>query len=173
MQWSAWKRAALKLFTDIPNFYHTRVTQYKKLYLYTFTKEVRSVLCDCYSAYHGRPQEGVPMGEALFRSDGLCLMLRRRGEAFVLSLVRAYPEKLLGAYPEELLFGQPGRTPEELLWHIFNEYMRDTYRVKVSSVMVQKFGSNLRVTKKTKNEDQRMYTVHRCRIHSCVMGELQ
>ncbi len=102
------------------------------------------------------------MPNAAAQGRGVCALTRR-----------AYLEKLLGAYPEELLFGQPGRTPEELLWHIFNEYMRDTYRVKVSSVMVQKFGSNLRVTKKTKNEDHRMYTVHRRRIHSCVMGELQ
>ena len=140
-------QAALKLLTGVPNFYHTRITQYKKLYLYTFTKEVRSVLRDCYSAYRGRPQEGLPEMEELFRSDDLCLMLRRRGEEYVLSIVSDDQEKLLGSYPEEQLFGQPGHTLEELLWRIFNEYMRDTYRVKVSSVMVLKFGSKLRVTK--------------------------
>lgn len=140
-------QAALRLLTGVPDFYHTRITQYKKLYLYTFTKEVRSVLRDCYSAYRGRPQEGLPEMEELFRSDDLCLMLRRRGEEYVLSIVSDDQEKLLGSYPEEQLFGQPGHTLEELLWRIFNEYMRDTYRVKVSSVMVLKFGSKLRVTK--------------------------
>ena len=74
-------------------------------------------------------------------------MLRRRGEEYVVSVVSDDQEKLLGTFTEEQLFGQPGHTLEELLWRIFNEYMRDTYHVKVSSVMVLKFGSKLRVTK--------------------------
>ena len=140
-------QAALQLMTGVPNFYHTRITQYKKLYLYTFTKEVRTVLRDCWAAYREHPQEGMPEMEELFRCDDLCLMLRRRGEEYVLSIVSDDQEKLLGTYPETALFGQPGHTLEELLWRIFNEYMRDTYRVKVSSVMVLKYGSKLRVEK--------------------------
>ena len=140
-------QAALKLLTGVPNFFHSRVTQYKKLYLYTFSKEVRLALCDCFAAYQEHPQEGLPPMDEIFKHDDLCMMLRNKGGECVLSIVSDDQEKLRGAYPEATLFGQPNHTTEELLWRIFNEYMRDTYGVKVSTVMVLKFGSKLRVTK--------------------------
>lgn len=142
--WDALMQAALKLVIGTPAFYHTRITQYKRLYLYTFSKEVRTVLRECYAAYQERPLEGLPPMNEIFKREDLCLMLQRKGADYVLSCVSDEEELLLGAYAEEGLF-KPGESTESLLWRYFNEYMRDVYRVKVSSVLVLKFGSKLRV----------------------------
>ncbi len=86
--------------------------------------------------------------DPIFLSEDLCLRLRRKEiDAFVLSCVSDDQELLLGTYAEKELFPaeDESETTESILWRKFNEYMRDTYSVKVSSVMVLKFGSKLRV----------------------------
>ena len=111
---------SLKLLVGNPAFFHTRITQFKRLYLYTFSKETRIVLRECFAAYQKRAgKDAAPMDPIFMRGT--------------------YAEKEL--FPAE----DESETTESILWRKFNEYMRDTYGVKVSSVMVLKFGSKLRV----------------------------
>ena len=139
---------SLKLLVGNPAFFHTRITQFKRLYLYTFSKETRIVLRECFAAYQKRAGKDAAPMDPIFMREDLCLMLRRKeNDEFVLSCVSDDQELLLGTYAEKELFPaeDESETTESILWRKFNEYMRDTYGVKVSSVMVLKFGSKLRV----------------------------
>lgn len=139
---------SLKLLVGNPAFFHTRITQFRRLYLYTFSKETRIVLRECFAAYQKCVGKDVAPMDPIFMREDLCLMLRRKeNDEFVLSCVSDDQELLLGTYAEKELFPaeDESETTESILWRKFNEYMRDTYGVKVSSVMVLKFGSKLRV----------------------------
>ena len=139
---------SLKLLVGNPAFFHTRITQFRRLYLYTFSKETRIVLRECFAAYQKRAGKDAAPMDPIFMREDLCLMLRRKeNDEFVLSCVSDDQELLLGTYAEKELFPaeDESETTESILWRKFNEYMRDTYGVKVSSVMVLKFGSKLRV----------------------------
>ena len=61
---------SLKLLVGNPAFFHTRITQFRRLYLYTFSKETRIVLRECFAAYQKRAgKDAAPMDPIFMRED--------------------------------------------------------------------------------------------------------